>query len=360
MHRRPSTQDISWFLDLYDRRQLDLEPPYQRKSVWSPKDQKFFIDTIFRNYPSPAIFLHKTINDRGQSLYHVVDGKQRLTAILSFVDDQIAIANDFGDERLNGKKWSEITDKDIRQDFWNYPLTVEQIDYDESRVSDTVNHIFDRLNRNSKKLTNQELRHAKYDGWFYTLVESQLSANKSFWDTFKISTTARSKRMLDSQFIAELLILTINNGNVIGFDQQEIEKYYANYDDIESESESRVKDSEFDEDVILDSFNQTREYILKCNESNSDFIKYITSNTHFYSLWAILTKYKDQLPSPTEFSKKYVEFMSQVFKFSKVDIVSEDIDVIRYSKNSTGASTDITQRLARFHSLEQVLFNIGD
>ena len=91
MYRRPSTQDISWFLDLFDRKQLDLEPPYQRKSVWSPKDKKFFIDTIFRNYPSPAIFLHKSINDQGQSLYHVVDGKQRLSTIIDFVQDKIKI-----------------------------------------------------------------------------------------------------------------------------------------------------------------------------------------------------------------------------------------------------------------------------
>ena len=98
MYRRPSTQDISWFLDLFDRKQLDLEPPYQRKSVWSPKDKKFFIDTIFRNYPSPAIFLHKSINDQGQSLYHVVDGKQRLSTIIDFVQDKIKIDVEFGDD----------------------------------------------------------------------------------------------------------------------------------------------------------------------------------------------------------------------------------------------------------------------
>jgi len=53
MRRQPTTQQITWFLDLDRNGQLDLNPPYQRKSVWSPKDRRFFLDTIFKNYPTP-------------------------------------------------------------------------------------------------------------------------------------------------------------------------------------------------------------------------------------------------------------------------------------------------------------------
>src|SRR5437868_13446074 len=100
MERRPTTQDVTWFIDLARNNQLDLEPPYQRRSVWTRKDRQFFLDTIFRNYPSPAIFLHKTINDAGKATYHVVDGKQRTETILNFVNDEIKIGSDFGDMRL--------------------------------------------------------------------------------------------------------------------------------------------------------------------------------------------------------------------------------------------------------------------
>jgi len=54
--RRPITQDISWFLDQHRMGQLDLDPPYQRRSVWSPKDRRFFLDTIFRGYPRSLSF----------------------------------------------------------------------------------------------------------------------------------------------------------------------------------------------------------------------------------------------------------------------------------------------------------------
>src|SRR5437870_1007911 len=99
MQRRPSTQDLTWLLDLHQNRQLDLEPPYQRRSVWTRKDKQFFLDTIFRNFPSPAIFLHKTVDEGGKATYHVVDGKQRTQTILDFVNDRVRMANDFGDVR---------------------------------------------------------------------------------------------------------------------------------------------------------------------------------------------------------------------------------------------------------------------
>ncbi len=67
MQRRLSTQDLTWLLDLNQNKQLNLDLPYQRRSVWTRWDKQFSLDTIFRNYPSPAIFLHKTIDDAGKA-----------------------------------------------------------------------------------------------------------------------------------------------------------------------------------------------------------------------------------------------------------------------------------------------------
>src|SRR4029078_8939953 len=92
MERVVTTYDVTWLLDLDKNGQLDLDPPYQRKSVWTPKDRRFFMDTVCRNYPSPAIFLHKTIDDMtGKTTYHVVDGKQRITTLLQFVKDKFSL-----------------------------------------------------------------------------------------------------------------------------------------------------------------------------------------------------------------------------------------------------------------------------
>ena len=95
MKRRPTTQDISWFLDLKDNNQINLNPSYQRRSVWTRKDRIFFLDTIFNGYPCPAVFLHKTTNDAGKSTYHVVDGKQRLETIIMFAENRFGIVRRF-------------------------------------------------------------------------------------------------------------------------------------------------------------------------------------------------------------------------------------------------------------------------
>ena len=133
-------RDIAWFLDLYQNEQLNLDPPYQRRSVWTGKDRKFFLDTIFRNYPCPAVFLHKEIDaERGRMIYHVVDGKQRLETIILFSRNDIAIDKDYGDERLNGKKWKQIEhDPDLNMHFQHYALPVEFMDIDDSTVISEV------------------------------------------------------------------------------------------------------------------------------------------------------------------------------------------------------------------------------
>ena len=103
MSRILTQQDISWFVDMRNKGQLDLDPPYQRRSVWSPGDKQFFVDTILNNYPAPPIFLHKTIDDLGHATYHVVDGKQRLQTILEFTENKVPIPNDFSDVNLQKK-----------------------------------------------------------------------------------------------------------------------------------------------------------------------------------------------------------------------------------------------------------------
>ena len=68
MSRTLTTQDVSWFLDLKERDQLNLDPPYQRRSVWSPRDKRFFIDTILNNLSSSA-YLSPQDHQRTWSLH---------------------------------------------------------------------------------------------------------------------------------------------------------------------------------------------------------------------------------------------------------------------------------------------------
>jgi len=344
--RRPSTQDISWLLDLERNKQLNLSPSYQRRSVWTNKDKQYFLDTIFRNYPSPALFLHKTIDDSGKATYHVVDGKQRIETILKFADNKVRLGSDFGDNRLDGMRWSKI-EQGLRQDFWNYQITVEMIDVIEVSI---VNEVFDRLNRNSRKLTRQEMRHARFDGWFIQLAESE--AENDTWIELKIATKARAKRMADVQFLSELL-LTLMHGKVTGFDQDAIDEICAEFDDLDEITGG------FLEDEFRNKLLRLKVFLSELERSENLVTTYGKSLTHFYSLWAYLCL-QEELPVISEFATKYHLFMQKVFKIQGeenflLSLADEDKDeyshALSYSDNSRGASTEAPQRLARHDAM---------
>ena len=64
--------------------QINLQPGFQRQSVWSHHDRKRLIQSIVSDYPLPNIFLYQR-SSRGKTVYDVIDGKQRLETILMFL-----------------------------------------------------------------------------------------------------------------------------------------------------------------------------------------------------------------------------------------------------------------------------------
>lgn len=354
MLRRPSTQDLTWLVDQYQNKQLDLEPPYQRRSVWTLKDRQFFLDTIFRNYPSPAIFLHKTINDAGKATYHVVDGKQRTQTILDFVNDRIKIASDFGDVRLNAKKWSQLQgEQDLKQRFWNYQITVEMIDFVEEGI---INEVFDRLNRNARKLTRQELRHAKFEGWLIKKVEDE--SIREEWRELGVVTSARAKRMVDSQFVSELMLVILER-RIMGFDQDALDDLYAKYDE-PSETTPELNEESFEA-----ALSTTKNYLLAMDRQDSVVSRYAKGFGNFYTLWSLIALNAANLPPPRELARRYRDFMVQVETleqqqdleaFLRDKPAGQYATALTYLRNSRGASTDLGPRKERLDALQTVLF----
>ncbi|MCP3244118.1 DUF262 domain-containing protein [Aeromonas hydrophila] len=341
MERRLTTQDISWFLDLHRNKQLNLNPPYQRRSVWTRKDKLFFLDTVFKGYPCPAIFLHKEIDgNTGKTTYHVVDGKQRLETIISFAENKISMPKEYTDTDLSGKKFKDIS-PDHKKAFWNFVIGVDQLDIIEETI---VDEVFDRLNRNSRKLEKQELRHAKYDGWFINFAEQESENND--WQKLGIVTTARSKRMKDVQFISELMISTIDN-KCHGFSQDFLDNVYAMYDTPEEDSPDFVIGD------FINCFESTKQFIMKCEEENSCITSHARNFMHFYTLWGVAREFF-KTASPVDFSKKYNEFM-QSYKCLVDNGIDEaqcdSVHLATYARNAIGANTEAPQRQARHDAL---------
>ncbi|MEO1538273.1 MAG: DUF262 domain-containing protein [Pseudomonadota bacterium] len=72
----------TWAIYHFTKKPPNLTPSYQRGDVWGNGDRQSLMESILRGVPLPSVILLRT----GPSTPHeVVDGKQRLTAILRFV-----------------------------------------------------------------------------------------------------------------------------------------------------------------------------------------------------------------------------------------------------------------------------------
>ena len=79
---------INDFLEWEKNKQLELNPRFQRRSVWTDSARSYLMDTIIRGKPIPKVFIRQKLNAITRvSIREVVDGQQRLKTILSYMKD---------------------------------------------------------------------------------------------------------------------------------------------------------------------------------------------------------------------------------------------------------------------------------
>ena len=201
MHWNSSPHPISDIRDWSKAGRLELRPDFQRRALWSAPARIMLMDTILRGVPMPKIFLSNTIQD--DNTYRIViDGQQRITAILDFLRDQFSLEKPYtGDKK--GKRFSEL-DQETQDRFLSY-----RIDFNEAyNTSDEENReVYSRVNKYTVPLNKQELRRADYPGDFLTVSEEL--AIKEYIDSVGIFTPANRRRYADVEYVSELLAAMI-------------------------------------------------------------------------------------------------------------------------------------------------------
>lgn len=226
---------ISDFVSWHESKQLILSPSFQRGQVWKPAARIFLIDTILRELPIPKIYM-RTIIDRTRrtSVREVIDGQQRMRAILDFVNDKIVLSSRAGE--FSGYKFSTLPDN-LQDQFLAYPLAVDQL---LNASDDEVLEVFARLNSYTVTLNNAEKRHARYQGEFKWAVRKTSKRWNALWDEYNVLSTRDRVRMLDDSLVSEMFGVILEGVKDGG--QTNIDKLYARYDDnFESEEEVRRK-----------------------------------------------------------------------------------------------------------------------
>lgn len=146
-----------------ERRLINLDPTYQREGgVWSKEKQQLFIDSIVNGYDAPKIYMHKVDADVDGFEYAVVDGKQRISTLLAFLDGTLEFASDFtysgADCKVPPQPGDRFKDllEETRELIKENALDVVII---HTKDEEEIEELFSRLN-NGEKLNAAESRNA--------------------------------------------------------------------------------------------------------------------------------------------------------------------------------------------------------
>ncbi|MFZ6657099.1 DUF262 domain-containing protein [Undibacterium sp. TJN19] len=144
---------------------LIISPYFQRDLVWRELHKIDFINTILLGFPFPQIFISrgKIDVDTMTSTSCVVDGQQRMNAIMGFLKDEFSIA---------GKKYSEFTPTE-KEKFLKYEIPI--IDLDLAEDDPQIIQIFQRLNRTFYSLSKIEKLATEYAPSEFMFVAKFLS-----------------------------------------------------------------------------------------------------------------------------------------------------------------------------------------
>lgn len=167
MSLTPRGMSIQELYRQYSEKKFLVNRKYQRKLVWTVDEKQYLIDSILSDFPIPLILLANTDNDS----LEIIDGLQRLNAIISFIENRFAVNEKYFDitqfsrAQQNSKNglFSSISDPNkliepkLCANFLDYQLAVTIYPTSEETI---ITDIFGRINSGGKQLSPQEKRQA--------------------------------------------------------------------------------------------------------------------------------------------------------------------------------------------------------
>lgn len=167
--RYPLNQILAMFTDTFETEagtkesKYKRDPEYQRRHRWDKGRQSRLIESFLMNVPVPPVFLYEYELAR----FEVMDGRQRLTALMEFYSNSLTLTELQYWPELNGRTYktlpSSIRDGIDRRYLSSIILLNETAATDE-QAAFLKKLVFERLNSGGVRLSGQETRNAVYNG----------------------------------------------------------------------------------------------------------------------------------------------------------------------------------------------------
>ena len=181
---------------------LILDPEYQRNVIWDTEKKTSFIESLYMGIIIPPIYVVEIPNDDilSGSRYEVVDGKQRLSTIKSFISNELILKKknlEYYADLFGDKIFSEIKEENIKETTEMLSSVLDVYVITANSPEFTKYDIFSRLNKGSEKLRVNEIRKAIYHSNLTKLIDDFVKNNQNQEEYKKVFTLNDRKRYED-------------------------------------------------------------------------------------------------------------------------------------------------------------------
>lgn len=204
-------------------KRIILDSDFQREEIWLRDNKAELVESVLMGLPLPIFYFSQ---DKYGNLI-VIDGRQRLTALFSYMADAYELEKLKILPEMNHKKFSDLSpvQKTRLEDFQIQahvimPPTPDRIKFD----------IFDRVNRGGMRLNRQEMRNALYQGEATRLLKRLTASEK-----FKIATGGafvKEKRMKDKYILTRYMTFYLYRNKQLKDQQGMLYVYKGDLDEL--------------------------------------------------------------------------------------------------------------------------------
>ncbi len=173
-------------------RKLILDPDYQRRAIWGNDKKTAFVESLYMEIMIPPIYVVEIPGEDilDETKYEVVDGKQRLTAIMEFITGVLRLNErnlEYYADIFGGKTFPEVREIESEKTSQMLSSILDIYVITANSPEFTKYDIFARLNRGAEKLKVNEIRRAIYKSkttsWITDFVDDQQKSNKEFYES---------------------------------------------------------------------------------------------------------------------------------------------------------------------------------
>lgn len=214
---------IQDLVNLHKAGELNINPWYQRRAVWTTPQKAYLVNTLFEKKPIPSIYIRHYLDIQTEkSIKEVVDGQQRIRTILEYVNDDYAARHPAYKKRV---KYSQLTGTEKTA----FKMTSLSVGYLIEADDSDVIEIFGRLNSVAKTLNAQEKRNARFSGEVKQFCLSQAAMRVHLWRDLGIFTANDIARMNEVQFVSDVAYNLLHG--LSDFRSVDLDNFYAEFDD---------------------------------------------------------------------------------------------------------------------------------